>query len=49
VTITMALSPSDKDVGGLMEGDCDGSLDINQISRYCGLKMVVGHRMFMGK
>jgi hypothetical protein len=49
VTITVALSPSNKYVGGLMEGDCDGSLDINQISRYCGLKMVVRHNIFMGK
>jgi hypothetical protein len=49
VTVTVALSPSDKDVGGLMEGNCDGSLDMNQISIYYGLKMVVGHRMFVGK
>ena len=49
MTDTMVLSPSDKDVGGLMEGDFDGLLDINQISRYCGLKMVVGRRIFMGK
>ena len=49
VTGMVALSPFDKDVGGLMEGDCDGSLDINQISRYCGLKMVVGRRMFVEK
>jgi hypothetical protein len=49
VTITMALSPSDKDVGGLMEGYCDGSLDINKISIYYGLKMVFGHRIFVGK
>jgi hypothetical protein len=48
-SILVALSPSDKDVGRLMEGDCDGSLDINQISRYCGLKMVVRHRIFVGK
>ena len=49
MTVTMSLSPGGKEVEGLRKGDCDGSLDINQISRYCGLKMVVGRRMFMGK
>jgi hypothetical protein len=39
----------DEGVGGVMQGDCDGSLDINQISRYCGLKMVVGRKISVGK
>jgi hypothetical protein len=49
VTVTVWLSSGGKEVGGVMQGDCDGSLDINQISRYCGLKMVVGRRISMGK
>jgi hypothetical protein len=32
-----------------MQGGCNGLLDINQISRYCGLKMVVECKISMGK
>jgi hypothetical protein len=49
VTVTVSLSPGGKEVEGLRQGDCDGSLDINQISRYCGLKMVVGRKISVGK
>jgi hypothetical protein len=48
VTITVWLS-SGEEVGGMTQGGYEGSLDINQISRYYGLKMVVGRKIFVGK
>jgi hypothetical protein len=48
VIVTMCLSSSEE-VGGMTQGGYEGSLDINQISRYYGLKMVIGHKIFMGK
>jgi hypothetical protein len=48
VTVTVWLS-SGEEVGGMTQGGHEGSLDINQISRYCGLKMVVGHKISVGK
>jgi hypothetical protein len=32
-----------------MQGGWDGSLDINQISRYCALKMEVRNKLFVGR
>jgi hypothetical protein len=49
VTVTTWLSLGGEDVGRVIQGGCDGSLDMNQISRYYGLKMVVGCRISMGK
>jgi hypothetical protein len=49
MTVTVWLSSGGEEVGGVTQGGCDGSLDINQISRYCGLKMVVEHKIFVGK
>jgi hypothetical protein len=49
VTVTMGLFFGGGDGEGVSQGGCDGSLDINQISRYCGLKMVGGRRISMGK
>jgi hypothetical protein len=49
VIVTVWLSSGGEEVGGVMQGGCDGSLDINQISRYCGLKMVVGRKISVGK
>ena len=48
VTVTMWLSASEEE-GEMTQGGCVGSLDINQISRYCGLKIVVGHKIYVGK
>jgi hypothetical protein len=48
VTFIVLLSSGEK-VWGLTQGGCVGSLDINQISRYCGLKMVVRRNISMGK
>jgi hypothetical protein len=48
MTVTMWLSSSEE-VGGMTQGGYEGSLDINQISRYCGLKMVVRHKISAGK
>jgi hypothetical protein len=48
VTITMLLC-SGEEVGGTTQGGCAGLLDISQISRYCGLKMVVGCNIYVGK
>jgi hypothetical protein len=49
VTVIVSLSSIDKEVWGLMQGDCDGLLDINQISRYCGLKTIVRRKISIGK
>jgi hypothetical protein len=32
-----------------VQGGFNGTLDINQISRYYGLKIVVEHKIFVGK
>jgi hypothetical protein len=48
VTITVFLY-SGEEVGEMMQGGCTSLFDINQISRYCELKMVVGHKIFVGK
>jgi hypothetical protein len=34
VIVVMWLLPGDEEAGGTMQGNCDGSLDINQISKY---------------
>ena len=47
--VTVGLFSSGDDVEGVSQGGFNGSLDINQILRYCGLKMVVGRRMFVVK
>jgi hypothetical protein len=49
VTVIVGLFFGSGDGEGVSQGGCDGSLDINQILRYCGLKMVGGHRIFVGK
>jgi hypothetical protein len=49
VMVTVGLFSGGDDVKGVFQGGCDGSLDINQISRYCGLKMVVSCRISVGK
>jgi hypothetical protein len=49
VTITAWFSSGGEEVGRVTQWGCDGSLDMNQISRYCGLKMVVEHRISGGK
>jgi hypothetical protein len=49
VIVTMWLSFGGDDVEGVAQGHCDGSLDINQISRYCGLKIVVERKISVGK
>jgi hypothetical protein len=49
MTITVSLSLGGEEVGGLMKGDCDVSLDINQISRYCGLETIVERKISVGK
>jgi hypothetical protein len=49
VTITAWLSSGGEEVGRVMQGGCDGLLDMNQISRYCGLKIMVGCKIFVGK
>jgi hypothetical protein len=49
VMVTVRSFSGGDDGERVSQGGCDGSLDINQISRYCGLKMVVGHRIFIGK
>jgi hypothetical protein len=49
VMFTVGLFYGGDDVEGVSQGGCNGSLNIIQISRYCGLKMIVGHRIFMGK
>jgi hypothetical protein len=49
VTVTAWFSSGGEEVGRVVQGGCDGLLNMNQISRYCGLNMVVGHRISMGK
>jgi hypothetical protein len=49
VTVTMWISFVGDDVEGVSQGSCDGSLYISQVSRYCGLKMVVRHKIYVGK
>jgi hypothetical protein len=34
VTVVVWLPPGDEEAGGMTQGNCDGSLDINQISKY---------------
>jgi hypothetical protein len=48
VIVTVCLTFGDE-VGEMTKEGCEGSLGINQISRYCGLKMVVGRKISMGK
>jgi hypothetical protein len=47
--VTLGLFSSGDDVEGVSQGGCDGLLDINQISRYGWLKMVVERRISVGK
>ena len=49
VTGNLWVSSGGEELGGVTQRGCDGSLYINQISRYCGLKMVVGHNISMVK
>jgi hypothetical protein len=49
VMVTIGLFSSGDYVEGVSQGGCNDFIDINQISRYCGLKMVARIRISMGK